>query len=334
MPWETALAKARRAGRDGERHRRRGGIRRLRPGDTGRHQPAQRPAHSRTVREQVGLALQRPRRVRALHSAGVQERVFLDAGRSGPRREVECVRRRADDQHARGDRPRVGPGGRAPPRQPAGVPEGAVLGARRITRRPGRPLLHRRREAGRAGTDTGREPRRDHPGRVRGLRAERARATAPRARGVADRRRPHAQPPDDRALAHRQHGGGGRSKTGRTNVLRNDRRPANSVPGSARCSPRFSGSSQPATTTQPDRCSTPTGSTSIRLCATRWSRASSTSICRPTPASSCRACGPCATTRVRSSTWRSATPSTSPRRCSSTRRHTVSGTSALEAPRR
>jgi dipeptidyl-peptidase III len=38
-------------------------------------------------------------------------------------------------------------------------------------------------------------------GRVRGLHAQRARAAAPRPRRVADRGRPHAQPPDDRAVA-------------------------------------------------------------------------------------------------------------------------------------
>ncbi len=41
----------------------------------------------------------------------------------------------------------------------------------------------------------------DRAGRVRGLRAQRARAAAPHARRHADRGRPHAQPPDDRAVA-------------------------------------------------------------------------------------------------------------------------------------
>ena len=40
--------------------------------------------------------------------------------------------------------------------------------------------------------------RRDRARRVRGVHAQRARAAAPRRAGHADRRRPHAQPPDDR----------------------------------------------------------------------------------------------------------------------------------------
>ncbi len=43
---------------------------------------------------------------------GVPQRVRVGAGGSGARREVERVRRRADDQHARGDRPRLGQGQR------------------------------------------------------------------------------------------------------------------------------------------------------------------------------------------------------------------------------
>ena len=55
--------------------------------------------------------------------------------------QVERVRRRADDEHARGDRPRVGQGRRAAERQPAGGAEGAVLGARGGARRSRRALL-------------------------------------------------------------------------------------------------------------------------------------------------------------------------------------------------
>ena len=61
------------------------------------------------------------------------------------------------------------------------------------------------------------DQRRDRPRRVRGLRAQRARAAAARPRGHADRRRPHAQPPDDRPLADGQHEGdrGARRATAR-----------------------------------------------------------------------------------------------------------------------
>ena len=48
-------------------------------------------------------------------------------------------------------------------------------------------------------------PRGHRPRRVRGLHAQCARPAAARPRGHADRRRPHAQPPDDRALADGAH---------------------------------------------------------------------------------------------------------------------------------
>ena len=48
------------------------------------------------------------------------------------------------------------------------------------------------------------DQRRDRARRIRGLHAQRAGAAAPDPRGHADRRRPHAQPPDDRAVADGQ----------------------------------------------------------------------------------------------------------------------------------
>ncbi len=62
-----------------------------------------------------------------------------------------------------------------------------------------------------------------------------------------------------------------------------------------------------------------TASTSIPRCATRSSRASSTSTCRPTPASSCRGSSRSATTRAGSPTSPFPTRWTSRRRCWSTR---------------
>ena len=61
---------------------------------------------------------------------GIPQRVLVDAGGSRARDEVERARRRADDQHARGDRPRLGQGRRAAEGQPADGAQGAVLGAR------------------------------------------------------------------------------------------------------------------------------------------------------------------------------------------------------------
>ena len=54
------------------------------------------------------------------------------------------VAERADDQHARGDRPRLGPDRRASERQSAGRAEGAVLRARGVARRPRRALFRAR----------------------------------------------------------------------------------------------------------------------------------------------------------------------------------------------
>ena len=72
------------------------------------------------------------------------------AGGGRARDEVERVRRRADDQHARGDRPRLGQGRRAAEGQPAGGAEGAVLGDRGVARRSGRAVFPARSEARRA----------------------------------------------------------------------------------------------------------------------------------------------------------------------------------------
>ncbi len=120
--------------------------------------------------------------------------------------EVRDVQRRADHRHARGDRPRVGQAGRGQG-QSAGADQGVLLGARGGPRRPGRPVFHRRSEAGGARHHPGRRSRQHRARRIRGLHAQRAGAAAARPRGHADRGRPHAQPPDDRAVADGQHQG-------------------------------------------------------------------------------------------------------------------------------
>ena len=104
--------------------------------------------------------------------------------------------------------------------------------------------------------------------------AQRARPAAPRPRGHADRRRPHAQPPDDRALADGEHQGDRGADARRQDLLRDGRCRRRSARASAGCSPKCSASRPRATTPRRRRCSRPTASTSIRSCATRWSRAS------------------------------------------------------------
>ena len=62
---------------------------------------------SREVRQQVRVAVERQRGLRPIDVGRVPPRVRVDAGRSRARGEVEQRCRRADDQHARGHRPRV-----------------------------------------------------------------------------------------------------------------------------------------------------------------------------------------------------------------------------------
>ena len=109
----SEVPQAGRPGHHRQRHRRRHRDRRLRSGDADRHQPAERSGGPRALRQQVGVALERQRSVRQVDAAGVPQRVRVDAGGSRARREVERARRRADDEHARSDRPRVGQGQRA-----------------------------------------------------------------------------------------------------------------------------------------------------------------------------------------------------------------------------
>ena len=66
MPWDPRFRKAAGHRRDGARDRSRDRDRRLRAGDADRHQPAERPGDSRAVRQQVGVAGQRRRGLRAL----------------------------------------------------------------------------------------------------------------------------------------------------------------------------------------------------------------------------------------------------------------------------
>ena len=110
----SEVSQGQRAGHRRQRHRRRRRDRRLRSGDAGRHQPAERPGDPREVRQQVGGAVERQRGVRQVGDAGDDaQRVLVDAGGSGARRRSSrTLQRRADDRHARSDRPRVGPAGR------------------------------------------------------------------------------------------------------------------------------------------------------------------------------------------------------------------------------
>ncbi len=190
------------AGRVGAGDRSRRRSRRLRPDHADRRQPAERSAHPREVRQQVGVA----RRTSSMPTSARCPTASARSSRGTTRRSeraqaVGRVCQRADDRDSRGARARLGPHGRSRHRDAAGSAEGAVLGARGDARRSRRAVFRRRSVS-----------RRDRPGaagraagrradRVRGLRAQRAGAAAARPHRRAARRRSHAQPPGDRALA-------------------------------------------------------------------------------------------------------------------------------------
>ena len=113
MPYDAEVPETERQGHRGQRDRGGRRDRRLGTGDAGRHQPAERSADPRGVRQQVGLADERARGVRQRDiPASMRRRVLVDAG--GGRRAARSTRRSSaelHDRHARGDRPRVGPAG-------------------------------------------------------------------------------------------------------------------------------------------------------------------------------------------------------------------------------
>ena len=65
------------------------------PLTAGRHQPAERSGHPRKVRQQVGLAGQRERGVRALDARGDAGRILVERGRGRPREDVGRASRRS-----------------------------------------------------------------------------------------------------------------------------------------------------------------------------------------------------------------------------------------------
>ncbi len=111
------------------------------------------------------------------------------------------------------------------------------------------------------------------------------RAAAPGPRGHADRRRPHAQPPDDRALADGQHQGDRAAHARRQDLPGDGRREG--VSRGRRQAARRGAAHQVRRRRgrRRDSCSIPTAFTSMRSCATKWSRASTSCSCRRTAVS-------------------------------------------------
>ena len=164
--------------------------------------------------------------------------------------EVERAKRwgafaeRADHRDPRGARSRLGPHGRSHHRDAAGSAEGAVLGARRIARRPGGAVLRRRSVSGGDRPGAVRRAAGRRADRIRSLRAQRARAVAARPRRRAARRRSHAQPPGDRALAAGQHQGHRRAARATTRPTSWSSTPTRSATAWRRCWPKCSASSR------------------------------------------------------------------------------------------
>ena len=210
MPWDAEVPQAGRQGDHGQRDR--GGDRdgRLGPDHADRHQPAQRPGDPRAVRQQVGVAVQRHRGLRQVDAAGASAREFswtaeeADAGRaSGARSSGELlVNMHEVIGHASG---RVAEAADGKPRRRC---EGALLGA------GGRPRPTSWRSTSCADpklAELGLVAAEDQAEIVRAEYEVYTRnalvAAAAGPRGHAARGGPHAQPPDDRALADGQHQG-------------------------------------------------------------------------------------------------------------------------------
>ena len=166
MPWDPVYRKQGVPRRHGQRRRRGGRDRARRPGDAGRHQPAERPAGPRAARQQVGLALERHRGVREVDAA----RLPRASSRGPPEEAARAEQWAAFAGELHTNMHEVighgsGRGRGAAGRQPAGVPAGALLGARGGARRPGRALLPRRSRRWSSWAWCGRRPRGRRAGR-------------------------------------------------------------------------------------------------------------------------------------------------------------------------
>ena len=136
------------------------------------------------LRQQVGVARQRQRGLRALDARGPAHRVLVGRGRGRARHPVGRVLARAHDRAARGDRPRLGPDGGARRASPHELLRGALLGA---SRRRG-PISWRCtscpiRSSSSWALMPAERARRDRADRIRAVHARRPGAAAPRARG-------------------------------------------------------------------------------------------------------------------------------------------------------
>ena len=228
-----------------------------------------------TLRQQVRLALERQRGLREVDAARVPARVRLERRRGRTRREVGRLRVGADDEPARDHRSRLGPGRRRAQGRAGEVAQGALLGDRGSARRSGgavfraRSVPRRDRRRCRRRFTT-RSSLAEYEAYARNALTQLRRIRE----GAADRRRPHAQPAVDRALAPRQQRGDPDREARRQDLLPHGRRRGVSRRASAGCSPRSSASRPRATTPPRTSCSRPTACISTPHCATRSSGAS------------------------------------------------------------
>ena len=202
MPWDPKYRKQGVQRHHRQRHRRRRRDRRLGPDDAGRHQPAERPGRSASstaasrcrCRTSTRRTTSRRRPSSAASSRGRRRKPARAEKWSALAGELTTNMHEVIG-HASGkiaERLKGNPQSVLKEQFSALEEARADLVALYFLPDPKLVELGLRRRG---------RSRRDRARRVRGLRAQRARAAAPRPRGHADRRRPHAQPPDDRPLA-------------------------------------------------------------------------------------------------------------------------------------
>ena len=272
----SAVAAHRRRRRHRPRHRRRRRNRRGGADDGHRDQPAERPADSRDVRQQVGVARQHQRGVRQVAAAGVPARVLLvarrkwrapSAGAPWPARSRPAIHEVLGHGSGRVAEQLEG--------SAATGAEGAVLRDRGSARRSGGALLRRRiRRSPRSGLLPA-----EHQAEIVLAEYEAyARNALVQLRRVREGTTIEEDHMRNRQMivhwlmAHTTRDR--RRAPRRQDLLRHGRRRGVPRGRRAACWPKSSASSPKATTTRRGRCSRSTASTFIRRCATRSSRAS------------------------------------------------------------
>ena len=148
----------------------------------------------------------------------------MDGRGGGSRREVERLRQRADNRHARGHRPRLGPDGRRLQRSPQRVLKEQYQRSRNRGRTSSPCISWPIRSSSELGLISPERSCGDRALRVRGATRATRWCNCGASAKARNRRGPHAQPADDRRLADGATEGDRRPAARRQDVLRHDRR--------------------------------------------------------------------------------------------------------------